>query len=132
MSAFIVSDAHINLLVSWAEMKDVTAYYGNPRAAYSFAKEAGRLAGILHTANVESVNHRYDACAPSDDYQYQFSYKITPAIVILKGLDCLEYQCNGLPDWESTLAYTLIQKMRSSAIHYLAGYEEAPWRLEAA
>ena len=130
MSAFIVSDTHINLLVSFAERKDITAYYGNPRVAYSFAKDAARLAGILHTANVESVNHRYDDHAPSDDYQYQFSYKVVPAIAILKGLDCLEYQSCELPDWEGTLAHALIQRIRSSAIHCLDGYEDAPWGFE--
>jgi hypothetical protein len=47
MSAFVVSDFHINAIVGWASRKEVTAYHGNPTHAYSFAKEPNRMAEIL-------------------------------------------------------------------------------------
>lgn len=128
MSAFVVSDLHINVLASFAELCRVSAYWQGQH--FEFWREPGRLAAVLHTANVEAVNSRYR----QDDVSGTFRFRrvhcpAVTAVQILKALSCYEYQTCDLPAYPDTLARALVDAIRGEAIRQLPGYDAAPWDL---
>jgi len=82
-----------------------------------------RVGQVLWDENVLSVNHRYDEQEPTGAYGYQpFMQDVSPAN-ILGLLDCLTYQSCEHPEWETSEAYTILESIKSAAIHALPGYE---------
>ena len=131
MSAFIVSPFHINTLVSWAHEK--TVWLKHDGSDYSFKEEPARLAGILYSANVVSVNERYNEDEPSGSFPFEMLswsdiYAIDP-VQIIKACDCLDYQSCEMESWNGSLAYELLQAIREEAIRCLPGMEDAKWEL---
>lgn len=116
MSAFIVSDNHINTLATLAGLY-VTGT--DPKAA----------AQLLYKANVDSVNHRYDDNEPTEYNRYKpANVDLSPAQII-KACNCFDYQACELDDYESGAAAKLVDKVRAHAIRNVPGYEEASWEL---
>lgn len=129
MSAYIVSEAHINVLVNYAASRDVSAYWQDQR--FAFRAEPARLAAVLHTANVEAVSTRYGEDTPSEDFCHQFLPRTDQSPVrILKALACYAYQTGGLTDYCNTLACALVEAIRAEAIGGLPGYDDAPWHID--
>jgi hypothetical protein len=124
MSAYVVSDLHINTLVSWAAKNKVCVYSPHQIA---IAEEPARVAGILYTANVESVNHRYS----EDDVSIGFTFKLVTkqpdALTIIKLCHCLAYQSNEVPEYDRTIGAAIISAIQDKAIRALPGYDDAPW-----
>lgn len=127
MSAWICSDLHINTLAAFAKAHDIRVYYNGG----FIDNEPQRIAAILYTANVESVNQRYEA----DDDSSTFTYapvnvtKIKP-VVIIKACHCFDYQACEVDNYESTVAYFIIQAIIGAACRILPGYEAAPWGID--
>ena len=129
MSAFVVSEGHINTLVSFGAGGQNPASVYWERRHISFRGNEQMLADVLMNANVEAVNTRY-----SDDEQLtgcKFSRVCTvPAPVgILKACDCYDYQTCELADYEATLAAKIIEAVRAKAIRALPGYDAAKWAI---
>ena len=138
MSAFVVYDDTINDLVTWAALTD--RYSGSRSgASYSYNESARigikgneqRVAAILYTANVESVNERYS----DDDVSVGFAFQpyakwrdLTP-VAVLKLCDCFDYQAGEVPMYRNTIAAQIVDGIRSHAIGMLPGYDAAPWGL---
>lgn len=127
MSAYVVSNDTINFIVSKASAIDASYYWvgkhnpvrGNERT----------VAGILYTANVESVNERYS----EDDVSVGFKFKAytTPRTItaLLKCLACLDYQSCEVDGYDKTIGAAIIRAISDSAIRELPGFHEAPWGL---
>lgn len=124
MSAYVVSDLHINTLVSWA-VKNKVCVYSPHRIA--IAEEPARVAGILYTANVESVNDRYSADGVSIGLVFKPVAKLPDAMTIVKLCHCLAYQSNEVSEYENTIGAAIVNAIESYAIRALPGYDAAPW-----
>lgn len=59
MSAFIVSDTHINALVRYATRHNVRAYHGNPMAIFRVKDNEQAAVELLLAGNITSVDARY-------------------------------------------------------------------------
>lgn len=134
MSAYVVNDATINAIVTYAASID--ARYYQQGVIRTVMGDEQRIAGLLYTANVESVNCRYGEDDPSDP----FTFRPVPAsristdakqvpLFVLSLCNCLEYQSCELPQWETTLAKAILTGIREAVIRQLPGIDKAPWGL---
>ena len=126
MSAFIVSDTHINALVRYASRHNVRAFYGNPLAMFQVKDNEQAAAELLLAENVKSVNYRY-----RDNEVMSITYDrgapILTAIQAIKAAQCLRYQSCECDDFEESIAFKLIEAIIADAIPRLDGYEAAQW-----
>lgn len=132
MSAFVVSDYHINVIVSWAERmhgNDAVTYYWNGRSR-DVRQDAKRIASVLYAENVRSVNTRYEGCDSPNGFRYKrIAYlNITP-VQIIKACHCLTYQSCETRDWPETEAFAVLGAITQRAIRMMDGYDEADWEL---
>ena len=132
MSAFIVSDTHINALVRYASRHKLSVYF-NRQLGFPFGKERlnvhdneQAIAQILLDENVKSVNYRY-----RDNEVMSITYDrgapILTAIQAIKAAQCLRYQSCECDDFEESIAFKLIEAIIADAIPRLEGYESAEW-----
>ena len=122
MSCFVVSDFHVNALVSWAVLHRAPAFFGGlgPRT----------LAAILAEANRAAYRSRYgEQPEPAAPYQSQDVRGLSP-VQVIKACDCLEYQCSDWSEWQGSTAERALARIRQHAICALPGYDEAAWALE--
>lgn len=126
MSAFIVSDTHINALVRYASRHNVRAFHGNPLAMFQVKDNEQAAAELLLAENVKSVNYRY-----RDNEVMFITYDrgapILTAIQAIKAAQCLRYQSCECDDFEESIAFKLIEAIIADAIPRLDGYESASW-----
>jgi hypothetical protein len=132
MSAYIVSDNHINVLVSyfvgrnphdglWVEIYGTYQYMNRDNAT--------EVARILYAQNVRSVDVRYGEENPAY-YSFRFisQAKDVYAVAEIAGLiDCLEYQSCETRDYYATDAYRILCVMRKELLNELQ--EALPARL---
>ena len=128
MSAFIVTDTHINTLVTWAAANRITAYQGNPSKTWHVHNNGQNIADLLYTMNVISVNYRYQLGGPIGTISYKPTGLLRP-IEIIKLCKSLEYQSCEYPAWGDSPAKRLLDEICRVAITKLPGYEEAPWSI---
>lgn len=92
MSAFIVSNTHIDAIVTYA-------MYNCPELIKEY-QSPNIIGRILLNQNVDSVNYRYDD--KIEDYEYKFTTymwnacdngKYSKEKIIADALRCLDYQC---------------------------------------
>lgn len=131
MSAFLCSEKHINTLVAYGVHNDVSAYIlGNAGQKYwqAFRKDPDLIAGILTTANVESVNYRYDEDTVLTDVKYTSvaTAHLSP-IQIVKLCNCYDYQACEVDDYDDSPAASIVRAIREAAIRNVPGYEDAEW-----
>lgn len=137
MSAWVVSDEHINVLL-WAGMRSrpnipLVWYFGNPTQRgsldYDTADEVGQM---LRNVNIDSVNHRYNGPEPGTGVYPEYRYRQplcmswTP-VEVLKAIECYEYQTCEIPGWHDSEAYAFCRELRFRMIAALPGYDTAPW-----
>lgn len=124
MSAYLVSDRHINALVTYAADHEVWF-----QRAYCRGREQA-LAALLYAANVESVNYRYNETDETLGFNYR-RVDITrlAAVDILKLCNGLEYQSCEHPGYDDSQARELLIAIKETAIRELPGYDDAPWGL---
>lgn len=107
---------------------------------------ASSVGDMLLRECIRSVSHRYPQDTletlpgPSDvdlSAEYTYPRAFMPQIrddllpvVVLKAIDCYEYQSCETDDWETTEAFRFCQALRRHLIHDLPGYEKAPWGYE--
>ena len=136
MSAYVVDDKTINIIVSYLYAK--AAGGDTSIVSLELAKmgwdlsnnpdHAERLAYMMFDLNVEAIKARYGGIVESEKFRYLF----TPAtqIEVIKALECWKYQCT-----EGYIAGTKLYKamtqtyclLCSDYIHQLEEYEAAPW-----
>lgn len=135
MSAFVVTDYHINILVNWAANRhgcDAVSYYWN-RAHRDVRHDTARIASVLYAENVRSVNARYKNCEPAHGFKFRrmgLGYlKITP-VQIIKACHCLAYQSCEADGWEDSEAKAILDGIEAAAVRSLPGYADANWALQ--
>ena len=128
MSAFIVSDNHINVIVSYFigdSLEDGLWCETLGQYHYLTQDNAGYVAGVLMAENVRSVNNRYDEQQSS---RFKFIYlprtkELWSVGEIAKAIDCLEYQSCESADYYQTPAYGLLCAMRKHLLKQVAESE---------
>jgi len=120
MSAFIVSDYHINALVSWAA-RNTTRYYTKAFGWVGINDgTAQTIASTLLRENARSVNHRYGKRSrPRITFQMVDTGHLSHADVI-RACDCLDYQSCEHDGWERSEAYAILQAIRNRAVDGLS------------
>ena len=138
MSAYVVSDNHINELIRFID----TRFYLNKSYLQRVIPEIAfirddklffeRVGQELLNENYRSVNYRYKN-SEDEEKCHKFSYKeklgekkLKP-VEILKLVACLDYQSCETDNWETTRAYKILESIKSFAINQLDGYNEASW-----
>ena len=126
MSAFVVSDKHINTIVSFASL--VGAGFNFDGRWNEVRGNEQRVASILYAANAYSVDVRYNEETQLDDFQF----RLEPSnhwthIQILKLIDCLEYQSCEFKDWDTSPAKNILDNMRQGVYRKMPGYENSKW-----
>jgi hypothetical protein len=120
MSAFIVTDYHINALVSYG-VNNQARYWDGQQWIYFNKETAPALASRLYRANVQSVNSRYGERNRSTGFGYKHVVvsHLSPADVI-RACDCLDYQSCERKGWDGSQARKTLQAIRERAIEQLA------------
>jgi hypothetical protein len=127
MSAYIVSNNHINLIASYfADHRHGEGLWCELDGSYGYLSPldgtAEKLAHILFDENVRSVNARYtEAQSPEFNYVYlsQARRYYSPE-EIARALDCLEYQLCETDDYRQSKAWELMCAMRKDLLDGLA------------
>jgi len=129
MSAFVVTDNHINALVRFASLQDVSVYFGNPGKIFRVKGNEQEIAQLFLNENVKSVNYRY---REQETALIEFNPNATALTPIqaIKAAQCLSYQSCEHPDYENGLADKLIENIIFVAIRHLDGYAQADWCIE--
>jgi hypothetical protein len=126
MSAFIVSEYHIDFLITAAIRLEVLR-----DDDFKAASEVGQQ---LVNENYASCNYRYSGEYGTPE-QYTFTpsklqtMRPTPAVAVLKAIDCLDYQSCEHKGWETSDAKEFLAQLQGAAISALPGYEEAAWEV---
>lgn len=134
MSAFMCSDVHINLLASFAAHHRIAYYWQD--ATLPVLGEEEKTARMLQAANARSVNYRYahniDAQCHDDPIEYRDVYNPAKhsATLVLKQVQCFDYQACEPNDWRDSQAHALMDAIQSKAITMLPGYDAAPWGID--
>ena len=139
MSAFVVSHIHINALLTFADLKKMRNQIGY-RIDQGAAQHSWSTIGqILLAENERSVCTRYPDCTeankPGTIGEEAISYHFKTwnqafalqhdklCVWIMKACDCFEYQACESDDYEQTIAHSIIDTIRSKAIHSLFGLQ---------
>lgn len=122
MSAYIVSDNHINVLVSWFVdyRKDNQLWYElNGNYGYMGIEQAEEVANCLYNQNVRSVNDRYTEQTGNESYQFKYITNAKQAYSLAEiagAIDGLEYQSCESDDYHQTDAYKILTSMRKDLL----------------
>lgn len=156
MSAFEVSDTHIDALVSAALSggpADTLSWYHGENSAVSddgtlngsyedYHAELTRMRREVTRENAEtwgatllaenraSVNYRYEEDEIEAPYIFtEYTGRINP-VAILSALACYEYQACEHPGWAASEAHSFCDALRHHMIRKLDGYSSAPWEIK--
>jgi len=128
MSAFTVTNTHINALVRYASRHKITVAYGNPTMRLNVSAHEQEVAQLLLDENIKSVNYRYSE-TETGYIEYDRGAPILSAIQAIKAAQCLRYQSCEHPTYEGSIAQLLVEAIISDAIPRLEGYNEAQWAI---
>lgn len=138
MSAWIVSAHHIDALAEAAARRTT---FGVLRYRYKGTRECSNpteVGRILLSECVKSVRYRYpddtDATLPGSSARPETYYYRQPAqfpvIVLIKAIDCYEYQSCEHPGWRKSEAFAICNALRDRLLVQLPGWDVAPWGIE--
>ncbi|HEY3478495.1 MAG TPA: hypothetical protein VGL02_06290 [Streptomyces sp.] len=109
MSAWIVADGHIDVLVhALAQYKVVAADLG--------AGGFRALGQTLWQENHASVNYRYGENTETPRYQLRTTEATLDPIVVLKALRCFNYQSCEHPGWTASTACQLMESLHAAIL----------------
>jgi hypothetical protein len=129
MSAWIVSKAHIDVMVSAAlaakDWGDFSFYHDNERIVVT-SDNADEIGQMLWEENHKSVNARYRENTKTPKYTFRPVEVPSPGEVA-KGIGCYEYQSCEHDGWETSAAKAFCTELEGVQIVRLPEYESAPW-----
>ena len=136
MSAFIVADEHIHVLL-WAGQRPsqryglLRWYYANPeRDGYLDADTADAVGQMLVDENRASVDYRYSETNAHSVYRYRRPrHTEWSAGELLNALHCYRYQTCEHPGWADSQAYAFCTALEQRLISTVPGYETGPWAI---
>ena len=127
MSAFHVSDLHINALLSWARIYCPTVTTKTTRFDLTQSEDFWRVGAILRECNNASMEARYgDEPQPYLPQKVRVT-KLQPVNVV-SACDCFDYQACEYDGWEQSDGKRIIDQIRGSAVHRIPGYEQV-WEI---
>lgn len=129
MSAYVVSEYHINALVTYAAFARIGYYWQGKRREVQ--GDQRRVASVLHAENVRSVNARYSMADPAHGHEYRIELANLSDIGAIKACHGLAYQSCETDDWGDTEAYAILQAIEGWAVRQLPEYADAEWELTA-
>jgi hypothetical protein len=118
MSVYVVSNNHINVLVSWfITDSDIDKLWVRIGGQYTYLDRgnAPRVAYELHKQNVRCVNYHYNDNKSDEQYiftEVENARQVYSLAEIAGAIDCLEYESNETDDYKQTEAYEIITSMR--------------------
>ena len=152
MSAWIVSKAHIDALVSAAMTSK-----GNPFRWYDAdgnhsheltcmdTEKATKVGQMLWSENLASINARYvdtidnplgcpgpanfEGPASIDAYRFTRTQQLEP-VKVIKAIHCYDYQSCEHDGWKASEAHQFCEALEARMVSSLPGYNEAPWGLD--
>ena len=131
MSAFVVSDKHINSLLSYANKSNM--YMINlPNGSnlyFDNTDELTQMGQILLNENYRSVNFRYNDNDQPYEFQFEFAPILSP-VEIIKACQCYQYQACETDNYKDSSAYRIVDWIMNNAISNLPGYEQAGWDID--
>jgi hypothetical protein len=129
MSCFVVSNAHIDALVSVTQRNGFSYYYDGDWKGRNNTT-AAKIGQILLNQNLRSYNSRYREDNKPVSYGYPcqkvFNYS---TVELLKACNCYDYQACETHDYEKTEAKAIITAIKEHLIRELDGYEDADWEI---
>ncbi len=132
MSAYILSNSHIDALLTYAQSKLITFYIDGMIFDARKQDDINKIGQILVNTNHESVNERYNENDLADEYKFRFDFQHShmKAVQVLKACGCYDYQACEIKNYLMSLACKIIQTIRMEAIHNLPGYSDAEWSID--
>lgn len=127
MSAYIVTDEHLNYLVSYGSIKRVTYWDEKTQTHNEIYESEQKVFNLLFRANVDSVNARYRENTPPMPGRFKLMLENFDPVQVLKSCACFNYQACEVDNYDDTLAAKVIENIRHKAINSLPGYEKAAW-----
>ena len=127
MSAFHVSDDHINILLSWARKHNPIVRVGDVRFDLTQSEDYWRVGAVLRDANNSSMHARYGD-KPEDFLPKTVSVAHLEAIDIVSGCDCFAYQACEYDGWAGSGAKSIVDEIRDAATRRVIGYDQF-WEL---
>lgn len=127
MSAFSVSDNHINALVTFAGAHGKRLYLGGGSVSLNSA-DLPVIGQILRDANNASITARYGHC--DDGYEYaEADIKALSIADIINLCRCFEYQACEHPDWYQSEARFIIIAIERLAVDVEFKDKPAVWTI---
>ena len=130
MSAFIVSEKHLQTLVNWAMDNKVGFFFDGKYYDLKDPKVPETILTVLYRQNVRSVDSRYKEKNVIDSLKFKRMIVALNPVDVLKACHCLEYQSCETDDYERSFAYDIIIRIKDHAIRLLPGYEKANWAIK--
>lgn len=137
MSAFLVTDAHIDALLtaglaytspdsplSWPVPSTTP-----PREERLTTETANRVGAMLLAANEHGVNAFFGTdkqTARTEHYRFYRLPGDPSPLIVFKAISCLEYQSCDAPDWRLSEAYMFYAELRYLAANRIPGFDDAP------
>jgi hypothetical protein len=126
MSGYIVDKEHIEQIVLYVyKLKGIDSlnyYHNKERKEFD---SLGDVAKELSTANCENVNYLYD----DDNNPYNFddlrvgNLKVKNPLQVVQLIRCLEYQSCDSPNYENSLANTILKTITDHIVSYMIQHE---------
>lgn len=140
MSAYILNKEHIDCLIDAAltggyHGSDFSYYHDGDhhRVTVWNAEEIGTM---LWEENVKSVAYRYQdsniatlpgpAGGPSLPYKHSHIPLPVDPVVVLKAIQCYDYQTCEHPGWKTSEAHSFCRALEHTMVVALPGYEDGP------
>jgi hypothetical protein len=126
MSAFVVSNKHVNCILSaYARYQ---RRYERPEDQVT-DEQLTEMGKTLLRENVRSVNYRYNERGRiSSGYRFSMIPEDrSSALQAVKLLHSLDYQSSERPDYDKSEARKLNDKLLRAVTHDLPGYDEVEW-----
>ena len=126
MSSYIVDKEHIEQIVLYVyKLKGIDSlnyYHKGKRIEFD---SLGNVAKELSTANCEGVNYRYE----DNNNPYSFddlsigNLKVKNPLQVIQLIRCLEYQSCDSPNYENSIANTILKTMINHIVSYMIQHE---------
>jgi hypothetical protein len=147
MSAFVVNNETINLIINWAHQNikggSHVLHEGTPefpRGAHGYVtfdfsdrKECEKIGQMLLNENYQSVNARYRENDQAEKFIFKLAFvPATLDVRAIKQVFCLEYQSCEHDQWENSLAKKVLSLIKNSMTRKILdknGYQDEPWGL---
>jgi len=145
MSAYVVSNNHINAIVRFMEMAKPKIF---ERAGRHFiggidpAQYGNAIGQLLLNENVRSVNYRYGQKGRAAKFTYHPMPPAVKPIEALKLINGLDYQSCERNDWHKSVACLILTTLKIAILEDMAGlndnsgqkpiqieYAAAPWSI---